>query len=256
MKEELKIKSVERKSLTELISEQIQRHILNGIFKPGEKLPPERELARMLNVTRTTLREALKKLEGVKLVLIRQGDGITVQDFRKSDNLFILKELLFEGDRVDSGILGNLLEARKLFLVPMTRLALERADSGDRKEYERLVMELEKNVSDAGLVQELDFNCFELLARASGNLVFVFIFNSIRGIYFSHREIFHNLYGEPVSVLDVHRSVLAALKGKNSKRALKKLEDYLDEPVRTIGQIVGNMEGNNEGKNRKKAVKR
>ncbi|MBM4388336.1 MAG: FadR family transcriptional regulator, partial [Deltaproteobacteria bacterium] len=187
MKEELKIKSVERKSLTELISEQIQRHILNGIFKPGEKLPPERELARMLNVTRTTLREALKKLEGVKLVLIRQGDGITVQDFRKSDNLFILKELLFEGDRVDSGILGNLLEARKLFLVPMTRLALERADSGDRKEYERLVMELEKNVSDAGLVQELDFNCFELLARASGNLVFVFIFNSIRGIYFSHR---------------------------------------------------------------------
>lgn len=248
MKEDSKFKSVERKSLPELISEQIQRHILKGIFKPGEKLPPERELARMLNVTRTTLREALKKLEGVKLVLIRQGDGITVQDFRKSDNLFILKELLFEGERVDGNILQNLLEARKIFLVPMTRLALERADSDDKKEYERLVKELEENLANVELIQELDFNCFELLARASGNLVFVFIFNSIKGIYFFHRELFQNLYSDPLNVLKVHRAILAALKGRKKKNALMVLENFLDEPVRAIRQIISNSEVGHENK--------
>ena len=71
------LKPVERPRVAEEIVEQIRSLILTGQYAPGDKLPPERELARQLGVNRASLREALKKLEHLGLVKIRQGDVIT-----------------------------------------------------------------------------------------------------------------------------------------------------------------------------------
>ena len=66
------------------IVEQLRSLILTGQYRPGAKLPPERELARTLGVNRASLREALKKLEHLGLVRIRQGDGTRVENFMPS----------------------------------------------------------------------------------------------------------------------------------------------------------------------------
>ncbi len=64
----------------ELVLEQLRRSINLGHFGPGDKLPPERDLARQLGVSRTTVREAVRVLEGEALVEVRRGStgGITV----------------------------------------------------------------------------------------------------------------------------------------------------------------------------------
>lgn len=67
--------------ISEVIKQRLEDLILDGEFKPGQKLPPERELARQFNVSRPSLREAIQQLEARGLVARRQGDGTFVTDF-------------------------------------------------------------------------------------------------------------------------------------------------------------------------------
>ena len=69
-----------RRRLHEDVAEQLRDAILDGRFAAGRKLPPERELAQEFGVNRTSVREALKVLEGLGLVTVRQGDGATDRD--------------------------------------------------------------------------------------------------------------------------------------------------------------------------------
>ena len=78
------LKPVEKQRVAEEIAEQLRSLILGGQYPPGSKLPPERELSKRLRVNRASLREALKKLEHLGLVRIRQGDGTRVQNFMET----------------------------------------------------------------------------------------------------------------------------------------------------------------------------
>ena len=66
-------------NLPESIAAQLRNDILDGTYKAGERLPAERDLASRLGVNRGSVREALKKLEQMGLVVIRRGDGATVR---------------------------------------------------------------------------------------------------------------------------------------------------------------------------------
>src|SRR4029450_10006916 len=68
-----------RRRLHEDVAEQLRDAILDGRFRAGTKLPPERELAVEFRVNRPSVREAIKVLEGLGLVSVRQGDGATVR---------------------------------------------------------------------------------------------------------------------------------------------------------------------------------
>ena len=72
--------AVRRTKVYEQVAQQLQRMIRDGLVKPGEKLPPERELAEMLQVSRGSLRDAIRTLELMGLVEPRQGEGTVVCD--------------------------------------------------------------------------------------------------------------------------------------------------------------------------------
>ena len=88
------LKPVEKQRVAEEIAEQLRSLILNGQYPPGAKLPPERELSKRLQVNRASLREALKKLEHLGLVRIRQGDGTRVQNFMETGGIELVQHLL------------------------------------------------------------------------------------------------------------------------------------------------------------------
>ncbi|MBW1881260.1 MAG: FadR family transcriptional regulator, partial [Deltaproteobacteria bacterium] len=66
---------IENVRTSERVADAIRRTILSGRFRPGEVLPPERTLAARFDVTRNTVREALRVLEHARLVSIRHGSG-------------------------------------------------------------------------------------------------------------------------------------------------------------------------------------
>src|SRR4030042_99910 len=72
-------KQIKIRKISEEIVDQIKTAILEGQLKPGDKLPPERELIKELGISRVSLREALNSLESMGFVEIRQGGGSYVR---------------------------------------------------------------------------------------------------------------------------------------------------------------------------------
>src|SRR5881392_183818 len=120
------LKPVEKQRVAEEIAEQLRSLILNGQYPPGSKLPPERELSKRLGVNRASLREALKKLEHLGLVRIRQGDGTRVQDFMQTGGIELVQHLLPLATGSHPELIRDMLEFRRLFGREVARLAAHR----------------------------------------------------------------------------------------------------------------------------------
>src|SRR3954471_10909813 len=113
-----------------LVSDQVFRilaeGILTGSYEPGEKLPTQRALAAELGVNMASVREAVKRLEQLRLVEVRHGDAMRVRDWREHGGLDVIAHVLFRAGGVDRSTLEGLLEARRLMLREAARLAAER----------------------------------------------------------------------------------------------------------------------------------
>ena len=93
-----------RRRIHEDIAEQLRDAILDGRFPAGSKLPPERELATEFKVNRTSIRDAVKVLEGLSLIRVRQGDGATVQ-LLVDASFDLLPAMVSHGGRLDVRVL-------------------------------------------------------------------------------------------------------------------------------------------------------
>jgi len=127
------IKRVEERShrpLPDEVAARIQARILDGSFAPGDRLPAERELAAQLRVNRSSVREALKKLEQLRLVDIQRGSGTRVQDVQHA-SFEIVSPMLQDGGRSSLQRIRDLLELRETLLPGVLRLALERASDAE-----------------------------------------------------------------------------------------------------------------------------
>ena len=70
----------DNRALSERITSQISDAIISGELKPGDRLPPERELAEQFGVSRTVVRDAIKMLSGRGILQVRRGAGIAPGD--------------------------------------------------------------------------------------------------------------------------------------------------------------------------------
>src|SRR3954447_16837555 len=193
-----------------LVSDQVFRvlaeGILSGSYEPGEKLPTQRALAAELGVNMASVREAVKRLEQLRLVEVRHGDAMRVRDWREHGGLDVVAHVLFRAGGVDRSTLEGLLEARRLMLREAARLAAERRSD---QQAARL-SELAARLSGPGeAAQTLDWAFMSELVDAAGNVVFVLIMNSIRELYFERAELFSAVVGD-VEELALHYEQAAA----------------------------------------------
>ena len=119
-----------RRRLHEDVAAQLRDAILDGRFPTGTKLPPERELAAEFDVNRTSVREAIKVLEGLGLVSVRQGDGATVRPLVDA-SLEVLGPMIFHGGRIELALVAEMGEVLRPMLLEMGRLAIERSRPAD-----------------------------------------------------------------------------------------------------------------------------
>src|SRR5438105_1973224 len=161
------LKPVEKQRVAEEIAEQLRSLILNGQYPPGSKLPPERELSKRLRVNRASLREALKKLEHLGLVRIRQGDGTRVQNFMETGGIELVQHLLPLGGGKPE-LIRDLLEFRRIFGRELANLAAPQ--DAVRKHHRELIAAIERaDFAGAGRIAD-DYLRLgsELAARIGG----------------------------------------------------------------------------------------
>ncbi len=164
---------------TDLTESRLVEAILDGTFPPNHNLPPERDLAQQLGVTRPTLREALQRLSRDGWLEIRQGKPTRVRDYWREGNLLILNAIAVHQANLPKDFVPNLLQIRLLLAPSYTRLAMQNSF----KESVRLLETLQQvqDSPEAFTNADLDLHC--TLTRLSGNPVFTLILNGFGDLY-------------------------------------------------------------------------
>jgi fatty acid metabolism transcriptional regulator FadR len=235
------LKPVEKQRVAEEIVEQLRSLILTGQYPPGSKLPPERDLSKRLGVNRASLREALKKLEHLGLVRIRQGDGTRVTNFMETGGIELVQHLLPLAGRNHPELIRDMLELRRIFGREIARLAAFRAAP---EAVSRLVALADKadGAANPTEVFETDFEFYVALTQIAGNQVMGLLINTVREGVRSYMPLLSNLTASPDAVRAHHRALIDAISAKDSERAAKIADDHLRQGAELAARMGGRTE--------------
>ena len=166
-RENLALGSVHRGRLYEQVLKQIQAMIAAGQLKPGDKLPPERELARRFEVSRSSVQHAIRALQLSGVVRSRQGGGTTICELPAQSLLDPLSSALARSEQV----VAELLEVRKMLEPPVAASAALRASADEIARLEQLLQRQEEKIARGELIIQEDSDFHYAIAMASRNSV-------------------------------------------------------------------------------------
>lgn len=150
MRENPGIVPVKRVNVGEQVYEQLKQLLIQGKWKPGDKLPSENELARMFGVSRMTLRQALKKLSALGLLETKSGEGTFVKSPEIGNIMDGLIPVMYMASKTEREVL----EFREILESEGVRLATQRASGKELDELERII---ERMVDAASRDQKQEF---------------------------------------------------------------------------------------------------
>ena len=227
--------AIAQSRLYQQIVEQVERSILGGQLKPGDQLPPERDLAGQFGVSRTAIREAMKVLREKGLIESQHGRGTFVTDgtsqaIRQSvDRMMTMKMSQPEAA-------AHLIEVRELLEPEIAVLAAARADEKDvaamREAYE--AMDRAGHNGDAFIEADLDFHL--ALAEAAGNPLILALIDSIVALLREHRTRIFYVHGGPERGQFHHRRILDAVARHDGVAARSAMEAHLTQVTQDAGR--------------------
>ena len=217
---------IKRRMVYDELYDQIVSMISKGELKPGDKLPPERELAKQLKVSRQSIREALKKAETQGLVEVRHGEGTfvlsMVSHWMEEPLLIMITE--------EVGKVNEFHEIRKLLEVWCARKAAEVATTRELKKLKKELVEMEKAIESLQPFGRLDFDFHLSIVEASHNTLMLHMFTSLKRVFeFKYKisRIAKN-FPEKHRILHMqHQEVYEAIKSRNPELAEQKMEEHL-----------------------------
>ncbi|MDR3340230.1 MAG: FadR family transcriptional regulator [Candidatus Symbiothrix sp.] len=216
---------------TQTLSQKIERRIEEAIQQkklvPGNKLPSEKELCLSFAVSRTALREALRRLNARGLIEIKKGSGmyvseICIEDAVKSLNLYY--DLKF-----DSNLIAQMIEMRSLFEPQIARLAARNRTNEDLMVLKNNIIELEKCNPDNTQMEADIINRFHTnIAKATGNPMIIVSMEPIFSLLPRMRNfLYANIDGEKEYTLEFQKNIYDAIEKKNDKAAHDEMRTLL-----------------------------
>jgi GntR family transcriptional regulator, transcriptional repressor for pyruvate dehydrogenase complex len=208
-----------RASVPDLVFAELCQAILGGRYRPGERLPTQRTLAAELKVNMSSIREALGRLEQLRLVETRHGDATRVLDWRRSGGLEALA-LLGSGD---PDVVASLFEARRLLLREAARLAAARRSREQATTLGELAAAIRKAPDDSAALRA-DWEFMSQVVEAAGNLVFQLIMNSVRELYMPRAEAFVHIVADRQQLAPLYARAARAIGERDGGAAAEAIE--------------------------------
>jgi DNA-binding FadR family transcriptional regulator len=217
----------------EEVCERIRKQLAAGKLKPGDKLPPERELSEQLGVSRAALREALRTLEIAGVIVLRKGvkGGAFVQSGDPANMTRVIQDLVHLG----AISLGDLTEARLLIQSGVVRLACTRATQADIEAIGRNI-ERTAEMSRLGLAEErraaiAEF--YRLLGLATRNEILKILVDSLTDILVRFlRGVSEST--ELPGLIAHRRRFLKHLQARDAAAATREMERHLNKLHRIL----------------------
>jgi GntR family transcriptional repressor for pyruvate dehydrogenase complex len=218
-----KLQKVKRTSLSENIAQQIMTLISTGDLKPGQKLPPERELCTYFGVGRSSLREAVRCLVMIGILDVSIGNGtfLATSAERFVGKIFEWRMLTEEHD------MENLMEVRLALECAACARAAICGTEQQFGELEAILKKMQRSVNQPKHFIKLDLEYHVLLAEASDNKLLFDLLFMIRNQLSAAIFTFATMPGGAALACRHHAAILRALKGRNAKTARSIMQNHL-----------------------------
>lgn len=219
----MKFEAIEREALPGQIATKILNLIKQKRLGPGDKLPPERELAAMMRVSRPSLRSALQALALMNVVEIRQGSGTYVTSLDPE----LLSEPLEFIFSLDDSTLAQLFQARKILEVGIIALAAERITDEELAELDDCLERFKAHLDDNETRFQYDLEFHDRITRAARNPILARFMSSISQLSLASRRRSANIPGVSTQSARDHEEILAALKKRDADAAKQAMLQHL-----------------------------
>jgi len=217
----VKINKPRRLSLVEQVTKEIEQLIQQGYWKVGDKIPSEKVLMEQFDVSRNTLREAVRALTHVGLLETKQGSGTIV-----------ISESMFDlvlAKQIEQNSIAQILEVRLAIEREAAFLAAERRTETELKEMQHLIYQCKQALENDDLnnFMEADIKFHQKVVQASQNNLFVDLYASLNdSLQFSIEQIM--FYAEEkVEENNIHHELYQAIKNQESEQASKLVDIYI-----------------------------
>ena len=238
----LSFRPIHTRRAFEEICERIREQLALGVLKPGDKLPPERDLAQQLGVSRNVLREALRSLEMAGVLRLRKGvkGGAFIREGDTSRMNVVMRDMLSLG----TISVRELSEARIDVLDLIVRLACTNAKQADFEALEANIERTELATREGRFLDRVECSrdFYRLLAVATGNKVIAMILDSVTEIHM--RFVYAKVVSSGVAMprlAERRRQFLAALRARNAGAAARLMRAHLEAVQRMLEQDPGAM---------------
>lgn len=221
-------------SVTDSTIVKIRDLIINGSIKPGDRLPPEQELALSMGISRSSLREAVKALSQAKVLDVRRGDGTYVTSLEPQ---LLLSGLSFVIDLMEDTTLADIFEVRKLLEPSSTALAAQRI-TDDQLEALRIGMASMREAHDPEelVIRDMDFHA--QIAEATGNTSLCSILDAISSRAVRARVWRASVVGMKTMTLSAHQLILDALTDRDPSLAHAAATVHVSESERWLSEYL------------------
>ena len=216
--------AIRRNKVYEEVARQIQNHILEHL-KPGDVLPPERELAQQFGVSRGSVRDAIRSLEHIGLLEPRQGVGTIVCEPSSDALVSPLAAVLVQRRK----LVGELLEVRNIIEPPLAGRAALHATAGELAEMEQILERQHEKLLRGEMSIEEDSDFHYHIALAADNSVVLRIVDVLMDLLRETRERSLQTGGRAEKSLAGHRRILATLKRRDPAASEAAMRRHLEE---------------------------
>jgi GntR family transcriptional regulator, transcriptional repressor for pyruvate dehydrogenase complex len=221
---------IKTKRLYEEIVEQIKELITEGKLKPGDKLLAERELAEQFQVSRASVREAIRTLELLGVIDIRPGEGTFVRGSGADDIIRPLAMFL----AMERASLFDMYEMRRIFETATAGLAAERASVEEIDQISAAVQNMRErlNVKDSEKGEEFDVAFHYAVAEATHNNLLIKLFKTVSEEFHNansvaRRQLYLNKPQNAQILIDQHAAIYEGIRSHSSEAASKAMLDHL-----------------------------
>jgi DNA-binding FadR family transcriptional regulator len=227
-----------RESVAELVVRRILDMVKSGVLKPGDALPPERDLAVSLSVSRPSVREAMRGLTVLGVVRTRQGGGAYISDLSPNTLLGPIQFYL----SLDQKNISELYDARMLIEGDVARRAAAAIADDQLARLRQSLERQQGTVHDPIAFRNADFEFHEIIWTASGNAVLRRIGESLNVLGLEFRKRASETPGVLEQSLRDHAALVEALAARDPEAAARAAEAHMRNVYQSTVRQAGKEE--------------
>ncbi|MFJ6280645.1 FadR/GntR family transcriptional regulator [Arthrobacter subterraneus] len=224
-----------RKSLVDVVADELLDRIVAGEFPPGSGVPGELELSARHEVSRMTVREAMKTLVARRILRVERGRGTFVNPLNQWSSLEAVLRFASEGQD-DAAVAVQLIELRRMLETGAAEIAAGRITDGELAEMDEQLALMraahEANNVDRFVAADLAFH--DLILHASGNVFVAVLFEPLTRILASRRAQTSKVVQIQINALAEHANIMDAMRSHDAERARLAMDRHMEQTLNDL----------------------